>query len=406
MKRWRYPGCTLTLAVRDLCREFSRDPPLRETTAKSQQQQERRTSPFSNIPANNNNNNNNSSKGVGNNNNNNNNAQSHPLPFYLSADLVNPIAAQHQQQQGSGLSTSTTGSSSTAGQLWGYVGGGGSSTEYHNQQHPPPSSHTSSGGNSGVVVGGSGMMNMNTSGYNNNQQQQQQQQQQQYQQNYQQQPQKPPSVTPEQLQDEFRQVAIATLSERLKASLEAVRVDKQAVIDRYAALRTELMNHDVVISAALTSLQTERTGIDTASLEIQEASKKLDAWLAINEPKAAATISDSSTNGGGGGDSSNSGMMMNVDSIIVPTDELSAAVLLTMCEDTALEEMLETLREASRMKVLSMDSYLDVVRDLSRKQFKARYLLQKVLALQQQQGRPVSSPPAQSGRFSLFGRQL
>jgi len=395
MQRWRYPGCTLTSAVRDLCSEFSRDPPLRETTKSQQeeQQQQRMTSPFSNnIPDNNN------SRGVGNNNigGGNNNAQSHLLPFYLSADLVNPIAAQHQQQQGSGLSTSTTGSSSTAGQLWGYVGGGGSSTEYQNQQHAPPSSHTSSGGNSGVGGGigggiGSGMMNMNTSGYN--------QQQQQYQQNYQQPNQKPPSVTPEQLQDEFRQVAIATLSERLKASLEAVRVDKQAVIDRYAALRTELMNHRVVIAAALTSLQAERTGLDTASLEIQEATKKLDDWLIINEPKAAEI-----------GDICSAGM--NVDRIIVPTDELSAAVLLTMCEDTALEEMLETLREASRMKVLSMDSYLDVVRDLSRKQFKARYLLQKVLALQQQQqqqqqqGRPVSSPPAQSGRFSLFGRQL
>eukprot|EP00197_Chlamydomonas_leiostraca_P016157 CAMPEP_0202860114 /NCGR_PEP_ID=MMETSP1391-20130828/1960_1 /ASSEMBLY_ACC=CAM_ASM_000867 /TAXON_ID=1034604 /ORGANISM="Chlamydomonas leiostraca, Strain SAG 11-49" /LENGTH=642 /DNA_ID=CAMNT_0049539249 /DNA_START=110 /DNA_END=2038 /DNA_ORIENTATION=- len=206
----------------------------------------------------------------------------------------------------------------------------------------------------------------------------------------QQQPQQPPpppsppkpQVRREELEREFRPLAVAALRPQLEAAARAYQQHAKAETEAQLEAQAGLRQRKAALEAQVAVLKQERAGTEGLVKEMGSKTAQLQQWLDRNEPKVAAISAATAASGG----------VIEWDKVVVPADELARQALEAQAQDLAYEDTLLALDKAMMAGVggLSVEAYLKQVRALCRKQFYARALGIKVA--QAQAARPPPQP--------------
>ncbi|KAK9813095.1 hypothetical protein WJX72_008931 [[Myrmecia] bisecta] len=179
----------------------------------------------------------------------------------------------------------------------------------------------------------------------------------------------PPSVD---LNEVFRQTAIAALTERLQTTLASLNSQAASEMDALLETQNELSRRRGQIEQGIASMQQEKVALESTVLEMHGKSVAMERWLAENEAK-------------------NPEGEVDADAAIVPADILSRQALDAQAQDMAIEDGLYALDKALQNGSISAEVYLKQVRSLCRKQFFVRALGMKV-ANRQHEARRAFAP--------------
>lgn len=190
------------------------------------------------------------------------------------------------------------------------------------------------------------------------------------------------------IKQKFQGLAGRALAGRLQAGLEAYNRHATEEMDQLLEVQRNLMARERQLQGVVMSIQQERQGTEGLVAELGKQSAALEAWLSSHEWKADAVAAAQAKG------SSEAGAL-DINKVIVPTDDLSRQALMAQAEDLAVEDCLLVLEKALLQGKLTPEAYMKQVRLLCRRQFLARALGLKVAQVQRQQQR-VSGGSQQS----------
>ncbi|ESO93311.1 hypothetical protein LOTGIDRAFT_119455, partial [Lottia gigantea] len=147
----------------------------------------------------------------------------------------------------------------------------------------------------------------------------------------------------------------SAVEDKLKRRLRETFAQAQAEMDVLKRTQTDLQSGKVKLEKMLTDLEEEKTDCEKnlfllreKSSEVQEALRKIE-----NEDE------------------------LNMDEAVVTTTPLYRQLLNSFSEEQAIEDTIYYLGEALRKDVIDLEVFLKKIRELSRKQFMLRALIQK-----------------------------
>ena len=161
----------------------------------------------------------------------------------------------------------------------------------------------------------------------------------------------------------FRTSAIAELTAKLRAALQADSTAFAVEYDRTLAKQRSLQERGQAIRSMATALAEERTGLETAVGALHAHAREVSGWLE-QHGKAAAEASRS----------------ISVDELVVGASPRDDQVARAAADDAAVEDTLYALDDMLARGRLPFDNYMKRVRSLCREQFTARETARRVMA--------------------------
>eukprot|EP00793_Prasinoderma_coloniale_P005791 PRCOL_00004265-RA len=161
----------------------------------------------------------------------------------------------------------------------------------------------------------------------------------------------------------FRTSAIAELTAKLRAALQADSTAFAVEYDRTLAKQRSLQERGQAIRSMATALAEERTGLETAVGALHAHAREVNGWLE-QHGKAAAEASRS----------------ISVDELVVGASPRDDQVARAAADDAAVEDTLYALDDMLARGRLPFDNYMKRVRSLCREQFTARETARRVMA--------------------------
>ena len=161
----------------------------------------------------------------------------------------------------------------------------------------------------------------------------------------------------------FRTSAIAELTAKLRAALQADSTAFAVEYDKTLAKQRSLQERGQAIRSMATALAKERTGLETAVGALHAHAREVNGWLE-QHGEAAAEASRS----------------ISVDELVVGASPRDDQVARAAADDAAVEDTLYALDDMLARGRLPFDNYMKRVRSLCREQFTARETARRVMA--------------------------